>query len=161
MTSFTAIDFETAQPHRHSICSVGLVKVENGIITQTLELLVQPPDNYYQNRFIGIHGITPEMTEAAPTFDLIWNKIEPYIKGQHVVAHNISFDAGCLKSTLEYYGLDIPEFEQYCTCSLYGRQGLADLCEEYAIELNHHDALSDAKACAQLFLLHLAKEKIF
>ena len=137
-----------------------MVKVVNGVITKTFESLVQPPDNYYWNRFIDIHGITPEMTEDAPTFDLIWHKIEPFISGQQVVAHNISFDAGCLKGTLEYYGIDIPTYKQHCTCSLYGRQGLADLCEEYAIELNHHDALSDAMACAKLFLLHLAKEKI-
>jgi DNA polymerase-3 subunit epsilon len=45
--SFTAIDFETAQGYLWSICQVGLVRVENGIITQEINLLVQPPDNYY------------------------------------------------------------------------------------------------------------------
>jgi DNA polymerase-3 subunit epsilon len=161
MISFTAIDFETAQGYRHSICQVGLVKVENGIITQTLDLLVQPPDNYYWDVFTDIHGISENMTKRAPTFDKVWHQIEPFIKNQNVVAHNgFSFDFQCLNKTLEYYGLATVEYTPHCTCNLYGRQGLKDLCEEYNIELNHHDALSDAKACAKLFLLHLAKEKI-
>lgn len=47
MEAFTAIDFETAQGYRWSICQVGLIRVENGIITKEINLLVQPPDNYY------------------------------------------------------------------------------------------------------------------
>ena len=94
------------------------------------------------------------MTLDAPTFDKVWHLIKPYIDGQHTVAHNITFDAGCLKATLEYYGLPIPEFTQYCTMRIFGG-GLADNCKEHGIELNHHDALSDATACAKLFLIHL------
>jgi DNA polymerase-3 subunit epsilon len=48
--TFTAIDFETAQGYRWRICQVGPVRVENGIVTKTLDLLVQPPDNYYWSR---------------------------------------------------------------------------------------------------------------
>jgi DNA polymerase III subunit epsilon len=49
MTSYTAIDFETAQGKRWSICQVGLVRVENQIFTDQLSILVQPLDNYYWN----------------------------------------------------------------------------------------------------------------
>ncbi len=37
--SFTAIDFETAHGKRWSICQVGLVRVENSIITDQLSIL--------------------------------------------------------------------------------------------------------------------------
>lgn len=67
--TFTAIDFETAQGHRWSICQVGLVRVEDGIITKEIDFLVQPPDNYYWNKLIAIHGITPHDTVNEPTFD--------------------------------------------------------------------------------------------
>lgn len=70
-SSYTAIDFETAQGKRWSICQVGLVRVENQIITEQLSILVQPPDNYYWNNFIDIHVISPEQTADAPTFDKI------------------------------------------------------------------------------------------
>ena len=47
MNSFTALDFETATGYRNSICQVGFVRVENGIITKEVNILVQPPDNSY------------------------------------------------------------------------------------------------------------------
>jgi DNA polymerase III subunit epsilon len=155
--TFTAVDFETAQGKSYSICQVGIVRVENGKVVHTFECLVQPPNNFYWNWFTDeIHGISPEMTVDAPTFDIVWHKIQPYITGQNVVAHNIYFDARCLKETLEYYGLPVPEYTKHCTMKIFGG-GLADNCKDYGIELNHHDALSDATACAKLFILHLEK----
>ena len=152
MDSFTAIDFETAQGYRWSICQVGLVRVENGIIKNEVNILVQPPNNYYWNRFTDIHGITSDMTKNALTFDKVWHQLEPFIKAQNVVAHNgLSFDFPVLQTTLEYYGLQAPEYEKHCTYRIF-RQNLASLCELYRITLNHHDALSDARACAELFL---------
>ena len=119
--------------------------------------MVQPPNNYYWDRFIDIHGITPEKTANAPTFDKIWHKIEPFINGQTVVAHNgLSFDFSVLAKTLEYYGLQEPIYEKHCTYRIY-KQGLSALCEKHNIPLNHHDALSDARACARLYILHLMK----
>ena len=157
INSFTAIDFETAQGYRWSICQVGLVRIEYGIITDEINLLVKPPENYYWDRFIDIHGITPADTAYSPTFDKIWNKIEPFIKNQNVVAHNgLAFDFPVLNKTLEYYGMQAPDYEKYCTYRIY-RDNLASLCRNYKIPLNHHDALSDAKACAELFLIHLQK----
>jgi DNA polymerase-3 subunit epsilon len=153
--TFTAIDFETAQGYRHSICQVGIVRVENGIISEEINLLVQPPDNYYWEKFIDIHGITPEDTANEPTFNKIWHKIEHLIKDQDVVAHNgISFDFPVLEKTLEYYGMVAPQYNKHCTYRLY-KDNLASLCQEHQIPLNHHDALSDARACAELYLKHL------
>jgi DNA polymerase-3 subunit epsilon len=152
--SFTAIDFETAQGKRWSICQVGLVRVENGIISETINKLVCPPDNFYFYRNTEIHGITPEQTCNAPTFSAIWNEIKPFIQNQTVVAHNGAFDFSCLKQTLEFYGINQPPYKQQCTYKIYGRD-LATLCREYQIELNHHDALSDALACAELYKMYL------
>jgi DNA polymerase-3 subunit epsilon len=152
--TFTAIDFETAQGYRHSICQVGIVRVENGIISEEINLLVQPPDNYYWEKFIDIHGITPEDTANEPTFNKIWHKIEHLIKDQDVVAHNgISFDFPVLEKTLEYYGMIAPHYNKHCTYRLY-KDNLASLCKEHQIPLNHHDALSDARACAELYLMY-------
>lgn len=152
--SFTAIDFETANHKPYSICQVGLVRVENGIITEEIDLLVQPPDNYYHYIFPGIHGITPDMTEDAPTFNKIWKQIKPHIHKQNVVAHNISFDGRVLKNTLEYYKLAQPKYEEHCTLKIFG--GALDVCcRQHKIKLKHHHALSDARACAKLFLIHL------
>ncbi|MXV38041.1 exonuclease [Flavobacteriaceae bacterium Ap0902] len=154
-TNFTALDFETAQGYRHSICQVGLVRVENGSVVDEVNLLVQPPDNYYWNQFTDIHGISSEDTLLSPTFDKVWNTIEPFITGQTVVAHNgLAFDFPVLEKTLAYYGMQAPAYNKVCTYKIF-RKKLNLLCQDYAIALNHHDALSDAKACAALYQIYL------
>lgn len=151
MSTFTAIDFETAQGYRWSICQVGIVRVVDGIITEEINILVQPPDNYYWYNFTNLHGISAVDTVNAPTFDKVWPMIAPYIKDQVVVAHNgFGFDFPVLEKTLEYYGLQAPVYQKRCTYKIY-KSNLANLCREHHIKLNHHDALSDARACAVLF----------
>ena len=153
LNTFTAIDFETAQGKRNSICQVGLVRVEDRKVTQKITLLVKPPDNFYSYYNTQVHGITAAMTRHSPTFDKIWHLIEPFICNQNLVAHNSSFDVNCLQQTLAYYQINTPDFKAHCTYKLYG-QKLNVLCKTHGITLQHHDALSDAMACAQLFLLH-------
>jgi len=150
--TFTAIDFETAQGYRWSICQVGLVRYENGLILKELNLLVQPPDNYYWDQFSDLHGLSAQDTVTAPTFGVVWPLIQTYIEGQCVVAHNgFGFDFVCLRESLAFYGLNEPDYDKHCTYKLY-RDNLASLCSKHEIPLNHHDALSDARACAELFL---------
>lgn len=157
---FTAIDFETAQGKRWSICQIGLVRVESGVIKEKLSVLIQPPFNYYWSSFTDIHGIGPEKTMDAPTFDIVWSKIEPFINGQNVVAHNgFAFDFPVLDKTLEFYGMSYPKFIGHCTYKIF-KNNLATLCQQYQIPLNHHDALSDALACAELYQIHLNQHSI-
>ena len=73
--TFTAIDFETAQHARTSICQIGLVRVEAGVIVHELSLLVQPPNNYYRVDFIQIHGISPMDTAESPSFAGVWPQV--------------------------------------------------------------------------------------
>jgi len=153
--TFTAIDFETAHGKRWSICQVGLVRVENGVVKAQLNRLVCPPDNYYFYRNTEIHGIGAEHTSRSPTFSALWNEIHPYIHNQTVVAHNGAFDFSCLSQTLEYYRLEQPEYQKMCTYKIF-KKNLATLCREHRIQLNHHDALSDAMACAELYRIHLS-----
>lgn len=152
--SFTAIDFETANAKRWSVCQVGIVKVERSKIVHKESLLIQPPGNEYSPMNISIHRIEPGMTRSKPTFDKIWKQISVFIDNQHVVAHNgFSVDFHCINQSLEYYGMPVPNYHKHCTYKLFGRK-LPDLCYQYGIDLKHHDALSDAMACAKLFLIH-------
>ena len=153
LDTFTALDFETAQGKRHSICQIGLVRVEQNVITQQGSILVRPPGNHYSPQNMAVHGITPEKTQNALSFDQIWPRLQTYICNQNVVAHNRAFDMSCLQQTLAYYRLKVPAYQAHCTYKIYG-QKLNLLCKTYGIELRHHDALSDAIACARLFILH-------
>ncbi|ESU27658.1 hypothetical protein FSS13T_01270 [Flavobacterium saliperosum S13] len=81
--------------------------------------------------------------------------IAPFIEDQNVIAHNgFGFDFPVLNKTLEYYGMATPDYNKFCTYKIY-KSNLANLCNEYNIPLNHHDALSDARACAELYLRSL------
>lgn len=159
--NFTAIDFETATGYRSSACAVGIVNVENGAITDEYYTLIQPPGNYYWNSNIRVHKITSAKTRNTPVFSEIYPEIKKRLYGKIVVAHNESFDRGVLKHTMSYYGLNFHELslsERWeCTCRIYRSKGfrpanLAACCSKMGIELNHHEALSDARACAMLYL---------
>ena len=67
--TFAAIDFETATYHGHSACAVGIVTVENNIITDEYYTLIKPPNNFYSYHNMRVHGITSRHTEDIGTFD--------------------------------------------------------------------------------------------
>jgi len=70
MESFIAIDFETANQYRSSICSVGLVMVENGSIRDRFYSLIKPNPNFYCHWATDIHGINYHDTIDARPFPL-------------------------------------------------------------------------------------------
>ena len=98
MKDFAAIDFETANNERSSVCSVGIVIVRNGEIVDSFYSLIQPEPNYYNYWCSQVHGLCREDTEDAPIFPDVWAQIEPLIEGLPLVAHNRPFDESCLKS---------------------------------------------------------------
>jgi DNA polymerase-3 subunit epsilon len=162
MKTFTAIDFETATAKRNSAFAVGIITVENGKIIDEFYTLIQPPYNEYNWRNINVHGITEVDTLNAPFFNEIYPEIKNRLFGRKIVAHNESFDRSVLRRTMESYGLnyyDLNIEEKWnCTLKIYRAKGyiparLDICCKIQGIELNHHEALSDARACAMLYLL--------
>lgn len=152
MRSFVAIDFETATPARHTPCAIGIVKVIDGVITQRMFTLIKPPDNTYSPHNIMVHGICPEHSENAPEFIDIYPLIRDMIHKGHIVCHNASFDLDVLAKTRQFHGLvDELEYSYSDTLELYGK-AIDVCCKTCGIDLHHHDALSDAEACARLFL---------
>jgi DNA polymerase III subunit epsilon len=149
---FIAIDVETAIGKRWSICQIGLAIVENGEVKEVITELIQPPNNEYSDRNIKIHGITAELTKDKPTFPTVWESIYPIIENKKLVAHSAEFDINCLQQTLDYYNIEIPNFEYDCTFKKTG-QKLDEACASFNVSLeNHHNAGCDAVACAKLYL---------
>ncbi len=83
--NFVAIDFETANFKRQSVCSVGLAIVENFKVVKTINKLIKPTPNYYERINMSIHGIKPEMTENEKNFSELWPELKPYLENNHVV----------------------------------------------------------------------------
>lgn len=159
MQDFAAIDFETANSSRSSVCSVGVVVVRGGEFVDSFYSLIRPRPNYYSRFTTSIHGLTYEDTAEAPDFVEVWQQVAPRIAGLPLVAHNAPFDEGCLKSVFELYGLPYPGYTFYCTCRaarrVFGRtlpnhqlHTVSAACG-YNLEQHHH-ALADAEACAYI-----------
>ena len=158
--NFTAIDFETATGYHP--CSVGIVTVENGIIIDKFVTLIKPPKNEYNPFTIRVHGIYPKDTINSKSFLQVYPEIEKRLKNRVVVAHNESFDRNVLAKSMLFYNLDYSDLNiasrWECTVKIYKAKGLkptklSDCCHEMKIQLNHHEALSDAIACAKLYML--------
>ena len=158
MKDFAAIDFETANYERTSVCSVGVVIVRDGMIVDSFYSLIQPEPNYYKYWCTQVHGLCREDTENAPVFPDVWAKIEPLIEGLPLVAHNRPFDESCLKAVFRCYQMDYPDYEFYDTLAA-SRRLLPDL-ENHQLDTvaaacgfpmeHHHHALADAEACAHI-----------
>lgn len=110
-----AIDFETANYNRSSVCSVGIVIVRNGEIVDSFYSLIQPEPNYYNYWCSRVHGLSQEDTEDAPVFPKVWAQVEPLIDVLPLVAHNRPFDESCLKAVFRVYQMDYPDYEFYDT----------------------------------------------
>ena len=108
MKDFAAIDFETANGKRTSVCSVGVVIVRNGKIVKKIYRLIRPCPNYYTQWTTAVHGLTYADTEEAEDFPDVWAEIKPLIDGLPLVAHNSPFDEGCLKAVHELYEMTYP-----------------------------------------------------
>ena len=165
--NFVALDFETANHSRESICSVGIAIVENGKLVQSFEKLVRPTPNYYHWRMTGVHGITSSMTNKLPDFGKVWKEIRHHLAGKKVIAHNAGFDIGALRSVLDVYKVPYPEIEYYCSCTISRRafrnltnHRLSTVCAHLGIKLNHHNAESDAIGAAQIVLSACKANKV-
>ena len=75
MIDFAAIDFETANEQPSSVCSVGVVIVRNGIITDTFYSLIHPEPEYYTYWTTRVHGLRMEDTADAPVFSKVWEQV--------------------------------------------------------------------------------------
>lgn len=152
-----AIDFETAGHYRHSACAIGMVRLENGAISDEFYSLVRPPSS--QICFSHIHGLHWSDLKNADNFAQVWQRVSAFLEGcQYIVAHNARFDKGVLMACCEAF--DCPKPEQPFLCTLkaarkvlpISKHGLNVVCDYFGYELEHHNALSDARACGRIFL---------
>ncbi|MDE6121041.1 MAG: 3'-5' exonuclease [Muribaculaceae bacterium] len=164
MDNFIAIDVETANYSRSSICSIVAVKVRDGLIVDSRYSLVCPEPDYYCQACVRVHGITADDTWNAPSFGQVWSDWLDWLEDLPLVAHNASFDSACITSACRIYQLDPPP-AFLCTLAAARRaiprgvlqsKSLDSLCDYFGIPLrNHHNALDDATACARLAMVLL------
>ena len=151
-----ALDFETADRWPDSACALGLTKLKDGDVVDSLYRVIRPPRSRVY--FTEIHGFTWEMLKGEPGFAELWPQFSAFMADARLlVAHNASFDRRVLYGCCEAFGIKPPE--QPFVCTVKGaRRGLNlphnrlnDVCAHLGIELEHHNAASDARAAALIY----------
>lgn len=157
MTTFAAIDFETANTSPDSACAVGIAVVKGNRIVRRRHHLIRPPDRQFL--FTHIHGLTWEDVRDAPTFAELWPALGDLLEDAgFLAAHNASFDQRVLASCCRTHLLPQPSHPFVCTVKLARTvwsvfpTKLPDVCRHLRIPLRHHDAGSDAAACARIVI---------
>jgi DNA polymerase-3 subunit epsilon len=155
--SFVAIDFETADRSLDSACAVALVRVENWQITQRNYWLIRPPREKF--RFTYLHGISWEKVADQPTFQELWPSVLEFMgDASFLAAHNADFDRSVLHACCRAAQIPLPRMRFRCTAKLARRvlkiypTNLPAVCARLGIPLDHHDARSDAEACARIMI---------
>jgi DNA polymerase III subunit epsilon len=151
------LDFETSDYGRDSACALSIAIVENDAIIDVWTSLIRPPRRDFV--FTYLHGIAWEHVRSKPSFGELWGEVAHKLKGvSFVAAHNASFDRSVLHACCEKAGVQPIKHPFVCTVrasrSIWGfyPTTLADVCRQLLIPLRHHDAESDARACAQILL---------
>lgn len=154
---FVAIDYETATRATDSACSVGVVRVEKGELVARETLLIRPPRQEFI--FSELHGIDWNKVANERVFADVWQVIMPLFDGaEFLCAHNAPFDRGVTLGCCKAYSLVPPPHPWKCTLEMSRKRWrgqpckLSDVCQRLGITLNHHEAGSDAEACARVML---------
>jgi len=154
---FAAIDFETASHGSDSACAIGVVIVEHGRITRRINELIRPPSSEFA--FTHIHGLSWRDVQNARRFDAVWGDIARELAQlDFIAAHNAPFDRRVLHGCCASYRMNTPELPFVCTVQLARAQWnirptrLPDVCRYLGIDLRHHQADSDAEACAGIVI---------
>ncbi len=166
-SSFVVFDLETTGLDNKTcgITEIGAVKIENGKITDKWSSFVNP-EMPIPEKIVGITGITDKMVEDAPTIEEQMDSFKEFCKGCIMVAHNAEFDIGFMKEKARKMGTDFT-FPYMDTLTLaralypeLPNHKLDTLTKHLNIILeNHHRAVDDAKATADIFVKMLEKLK--
>ena len=161
MVTFNAIDVETANADRASICQIGIVQVCDGKLTDRWQTLIDPED-WFDEFNVAIHGIEERDVTGSPTFAEIESTLRQRLNDCVVVSHS-SFDRVAIERALARYHLE-PLNLQWLDSAMIVRRtwpdqfgkrgyGLKNVADAFNIEFVHHDALEDARAVAEIVVM--------
>ena len=159
MEKFLTIDFEVANRYVYSPCSVSIYEFDAGKIIKRLSTLINPGDVPFDAKLVELHNITSDMVKDAPNITTTMDNISNIICNNIVFAHNAIYDISKYLTGCSLNNLAIPKFEYADTLSLSKRTWqklinykLDTISEFLNIDLNHHNADSDAITCGKIVL---------
>lgn len=157
---FVVFDIETTgfRQSNDRIIEIGAVKVVKGEIVDSYSTFVNPeiPIPFEIEQLTSIND---NMVIGAPTIEVVLPQFLAFCEGSSLVAHNASFDVGFIRKNAERLRIEI-EFTVIDTVGLsrillpeLNRHKLNVVAKALGVSLeNHHRAVDDAKATAEIFL---------
>jgi DNA polymerase III subunit epsilon len=159
MSTFTAIDVETANADVSSICQIGVVRFQDGTVHETWSTLVNPQDEFDPLN-VSIHGIDQDAVTRAPVFPDVVDVLRPHVDDCIVVCHT-PFDRLSLTRVHQKYGLSTTECTWLDSAQVVRRAwpqfarkgyGLRNVAGWLGITFDHHDAFEDARTAGEIIL---------
>ena len=166
-STFVVFDIETTgfSAVNDRIIEIGAVKVENGMITEKFSEFVNP-ERPIPFEIEKLTSINDRMVEGAPNISVILPQFMDFCGGSVLVAHNADFDTGFIRHNCEVLGL--PYDYTYVDTLGIARsflEGLKNYKLDTVVEAmgctlaNHHRAVDDAGATADVFVRFLERFK--
>lgn len=164
-STFVVFDIEATgfSKTRDAIIEIGAVKISEGSITDRFSAFVNP-NRHIPERITELTSITDDMVYDAETIDTVLPKFLEFCKGSVLVAHNASFDTGFIRENCKRLSLtyDFPHMDTLvlarCIHPEFPNYKLDTLVKNYGVMLNnHHRAVDDAEATAEVFLKMLVE----
>ena len=165
---FVVFDIETTgfNSHFNKIIEIGAVKIKAGRIIDRYSQLINPGISIPYH-ITEITSITNEQVANQPKIDEAIEKFVEFVGDAVLVAHNAPFDMGfikrdvkkCLNINLENSVIDTLQMARDLFPDLK-KYGLGDLNKVLGLALeNHHRAVDDSQATANMFIIFLEKYK--
>jgi DNA polymerase III epsilon subunit-like protein len=156
---FFALDVETANNDRGSICQIGVACVRPDNSIETWVTYVDPQVDRWV--FTYLHGISARTVQGAPTFAEVLPVLRDALNGATVYQHS-GFDRSAFAAACGNCRLPIPEWDWRDSVQVArvawpelrgkGGHGLASLKQHLGLMFEHHDAGEDARAAAEVVL---------
>lgn len=164
-TLFAVVDLETTgfNPSKDRIVQMAAVVMDGrGRVVDTFDTVVRPesPDQY-EHGAEHVHGISREMVQNGMPLRQALQKIWSITEGRVFTAHNARFDVSFLEAESERVGmgrqvdryLDTLALARSADKEKQRKHSLEALCQHYGVERERaHEAMSDAKATAQILM---------
>lgn len=156
---FVALDVETANNDRGSICQIGVACVRPNNTIETWVTYLDPEVDRWV--FTSLHGISAKTVRGAPRFREVLPVLVDALRGYVIYQHS-SFDRGAVAKACETENLSVPDWtwkdsvqvarQAWPELKGNGGHGLASLKGYLGLSFEHHDAGEDARAAAEVVL---------
>jgi len=166
-SEFVVFDIETTglKFTENGVTEIGAVKVRNGEIVDKWSTFVNPQQPIPEE-IQTLTGISDAMVANAETIDKVLPKFKEFCAGCVLVAHNASFDMGFLTQKAKENNIEFnfPYMDTLilarCMYPSLGNHKLDTVAKHLNVILeNHHRAVDDAYATAEVFVCMLEELK--